>query len=54
MGDYDRILKENIESLILPLGQKLLGLNIRRMQDLPANLTLTLERQPDFLKQVTD
>ncbi len=54
MGDYDRILKENIESLILPLGQKLLGLNIRHMQDMPANLTLTLERQPDFLKLVTD
>ncbi|MFP4342473.1 MAG: hypothetical protein ACLFQO_18660, partial [Cyclobacteriaceae bacterium] len=54
MGDYDRILKENIESLLLPLGNKLLGLDIEKMQDLPGNLSQTLERQPDFLKLVTD
>ncbi len=29
MGDYDRIFKENIEQLILPLSQKLLGIEIR-------------------------
>lgn len=47
-------LKENIESLLLPLGNKLLGLEIARMQDLTGNLSKTLERQPDFLKLVTD
>ena len=41
-------------SLLLPLGKKLLGLDIEKMQNLPANLNKTLERQPDFLKLVTD
>ena len=54
MGDYDRIFKESIEQLILPLSQKLLGIEIQSVKGLSTTLSLTLERQPDFLKQVTD
>ena len=50
--DYDKILKENIEALIIPLADKLLGLSLGRLEELPDDLQTTLERKPDFLKRV--
>ena len=50
--EYDKILKENIEALIIPLADKLLGLKLGELEELPDNLQATLERKPDFLKRV--
>ena len=51
--DYDKILKENMEALILPLADKLLGLSLNKIEELPDDLQTTLERKPDLLKRVT-
>ena len=50
--EYDKILKENIEALIIPLADKLLGLSLDKLEELPDDLQTTLERKPDFLKRV--
>ena len=50
--EYDKILKENIEALIIPLADKLLGLKLGELEELPDDLQATLERKPDFLKRV--
>jgi hypothetical protein len=52
--DYDKILKENMEALILPLADKLLGLSLGSTEELPDDLQTTLERKPDLLKRVTE
>ena len=51
--EYDKILKENMEELILPLADKLLGLSLGSTEELPDDLQNTLERKPDLLKRVT-
>lgn len=53
MGDYDKVIKENIEAILLALGKKLLGFDIRNPQELTEKLQTTIEREPDFLKKVT-
>ena len=53
MGDFDKIIKENIEAIFLPLVEKLLGIRISNAVDLPEKLQSTIEREPDFLKKVT-
>ena len=53
MGEYDKIIKENIEALIVALSEKLLGFDISEAHDLPEKLQSTIEREPDFLKIVT-
>lgn len=52
MGEYDKIIKENIEAIFLPLAEKLLGIKINNPVDLPEKLQSTIEREPDFLKKV--
>ena len=52
--DYDKILKENIEALIIPLADKLLGLSLGQLEELPDDMQTTLERKPDFLKRVIE
>ncbi|MGB3781103.1 MAG: hypothetical protein WA960_22250 [Tunicatimonas sp.] len=52
--DYDKILKENMEALILPLADQLLGLSLGATEELPDDLQTTLERKPDLLKRVTE
>jgi hypothetical protein len=49
---YDKILKENIEQVFLPLSEKYLGIKILEVRDLPEKLQITLEREPDFIKIV--
>ena len=51
---YDKIFKENIEELILPLAQKLLHINPENLEEIKDDLQTTLERKPDFLKKVVD
>ncbi|MGB3616632.1 MAG: hypothetical protein WBA12_00810 [Catalinimonas sp.] len=51
---YDRIFRENIEAVIVPLLSTLLNLDVRSLEEMPDGLPTTLERQPDFLKRATD
>lgn len=53
MGEYDKIIKENIEAILLTLSKKLLGFEIRNPVDLPEKLQTTIEREPDFLKKIS-
>jgi hypothetical protein len=51
-NDYDKILKENIASLFLPLSEKYLGIKISRSTELKDKLQTTIEKEPDFLRMV--
>lgn len=54
-NSYDKIFKENIESLIFPLALKVLGLpEPEGIVEIPDDLQYTIERKPDFLKLITD
>ena len=52
MGDLDKIIKENMEALLLRLAKQLLGIEINDPVDLSEKLQTTVEREPDFLKKV--
>ncbi|MEM7109040.1 MAG: hypothetical protein AAF519_12505, partial [Bacteroidota bacterium] len=41
------------EAVLLTLGKKLLGFDIKNPRPLTEKLQITIEREPDFLKQVT-
>ncbi len=47
MGDYDRILKNNIERIILSLAAQYLGLEIKKIRRIREKLQI-LEREVDF------
>jgi hypothetical protein len=53
MGDFDKILKENIEKMILAVAAKYMGINIKKISKLKEKLQLT-EREVDFLAKVTN
>ena len=50
--DYDKIFKENISSLLIPLANKLLDINIIKAKPLKDKLQDTLEVEADFLNMV--
>ncbi len=50
--DYDKIFKENIEEIILPLAKKLLNIDPEGLEEIKDDLQYTIERKPDFLKKV--
>jgi predicted transposase/invertase (TIGR01784 family) len=50
--DYDKIFKENIEEIILPLAEKLLGIVPEGLEEVSIDVQRTIERKPDFLKKV--
>lgn len=54
INEYDRILKENIEPVLLPFTQKLLGLKGAKYTSIKDDLHVTIERKPDFLKKVKE
>ena len=54
MADFDKILKENIEAVFLPLAEKILGISIKETFELKDNLQITIKRETDFLKRVID
>lgn len=54
INEYDRILKENIEPILLPFAQKLLGLTGAKYTTIKDDLHTTIERKPDFLKKVRE
>lgn len=49
---FDKILKENLEAVFLPLSEKWLGFKILRSTPLPEKLQTTIEREPDFIRIV--
>ncbi len=49
---FDKILKENLEELFLPIAEKWLGFKILQSKPLPEKLQVTLEREPDFVRIV--
>ena len=51
-NDYDRIIKENIEAVILPLSAKLFGIRPEAMEEITVDLQLTLERKPDVTRRI--
>lgn len=51
-NDYDKILKENIASLLLPLTEKYLGIRIKDSRELKDKLQITIEKEPDFIRIV--
>ena len=52
-ADYDKIFKENIIALLLPLTEKYLGIAIVAEEVLPEKMQVTQEREADFLRKVT-
>ena len=54
MGDFDKVIKENVEMIFLPLVEKLLGIDISRSEELEDKIQWIIEREPDFLKKVID
>ena len=51
-SDYDKIIKENIEAVFLPLAEKYLGISIVSFRKLPGKIQSTIEREPDFIRIV--
>ena len=54
MGDYDKVIKENIEAIFLPLLSKFTGIEIAQSTPVKDKIQRTLEREPDFLNKITD
>ena len=50
---YDRIFKENAESIFIPLIESSFGLSISSYQQLPTKISRTVEREMDLLYKVT-
>ena len=51
-NQYDKILKENLESIFIPLASKYLEVELKTIEDLEPKLQKTLEREADVLKIV--
>jgi predicted transposase YdaD len=51
-GHYDKILKENIAAIFLPLVEKFLGIHISKSEELKDKVQVTLEKEPDFIRIV--
>lgn len=51
-NDYDKILKENIAAVFLPLSEKYLGIRIVKSEELKDKLQTTIEKEPDFIRVV--
>lgn len=49
---FDRILKENFDSIFQPLLRRLLGVTLDTIENLSNELPVTLNRIPDILKRV--
>ena len=54
MAEFDKILKENIEAIFLPIVEKMLGISIKETFEIKDKIQITIEREPDFLKIIID
>ena len=50
--DFDKIIKENLEAIFIPLTKKILAIETDIFEEIPDSVQETLEREPDFLKRV--
>ncbi len=50
--DFDKIFKENIAALLIPLAKKLLGIDIVHSEEMKDKLQTTIEREPDYLSLI--
>ncbi|MDJ1479141.1 hypothetical protein QNI16_01520 [Cytophagaceae bacterium YF14B1] len=53
-NQYDKIFKENLESVTLALIEKVLHIQVASYEKMPQELQRTLERKPDQLLKITD
>ncbi len=51
--DFDKIFKENIASLLIPLAKKVLGIDVVYNEEMKDKLQTTIEREPDYLSLIT-
>jgi len=51
---YDKIFKENLESVTMALVEKVLRIAVAHYEKMPLELQRTLERKPDQLLKITD
>jgi len=54
MGDYDKVIKENIEAIFAPILEKLLNISVAKSYEIKDKVQTTIEPEPDFLKRVID
>jgi hypothetical protein len=54
VGQYDKILKENLEETLPVIIKEVLKLDVSHSEELPDDIQHTKERKPDVLKKVTD
>src|ERR1700722_14773806 len=50
--DYDKIFKENIEGVVIPLIGKILHIHPAKLTDISNDIQKTIERRADFLKKI--
>src|ERR1700733_14203446 len=53
-GQYDKIIKENLDITLPVIIRDVLGLNVATSEELPDDIQHTKERKPDALKKITD
>jgi hypothetical protein len=53
-GQYDKIIKENLDVTLPVILNDVLGLDIAQSEELPDDIQHTKERKPDALKKITD
>ncbi|MCG8332649.1 MAG: hypothetical protein MI974_33500 [Chitinophagales bacterium] len=49
---YDRVLKENLETAVLPIIQRAIGIRIKKSEVLPEQQNVTIRREVDYLRKV--
>jgi hypothetical protein len=54
ISQYDKVFKENIESALPMLLERVLDIHPVSTEEIPDDLQSTIERKPDFLKKITD
>ena len=50
--DFDKIFKQNIASLLIPMAKKILGIEIVHNEQMKDKLQTTIEREPDYLSLI--
>lgn len=54
VGQYDKLIKENMEAALPGLIRNILKIDIVESEEIPDDVQHTKEREPDLLKRITD
>jgi len=54
MGQYDAIIKESIQAILLQFSERLTGIKITQSAEIKDRMQTTIEWEPDFLKMIID